>query len=209
MRHQEILRARFEWLDVEKRRLFIPRAKGGRREQPITPELAELLQRGGREPSGQKGMDIPLAAPDNELDGSSRSYGQTVSEGRHWRWARSQDRDAARHAAHRNHEARTMWCRSANHPEHQWTQVACDGPALHARPWQPYRRGDRRNRNGRTRTESEQNPWHSYTGITQRFKQGDGARKKPHQNLIDVSAGWAGSGGRIRTADTRIMIPLL
>src|ERR1700730_13893377 len=37
MAHREILRARFAWLDFDKLRLFVPRAKGGRREQPITP----------------------------------------------------------------------------------------------------------------------------------------------------------------------------
>ena len=36
MRHREILAARFDQLDLDKRRLFIPQAKGGRREQPIT-----------------------------------------------------------------------------------------------------------------------------------------------------------------------------
>lgn len=45
MRHSEILAARWEHLDVARRRLFIPNAKAGEREQPITPELAEMLAR--------------------------------------------------------------------------------------------------------------------------------------------------------------------
>src|SRR2546430_2829222 len=45
MRHREILRTRFDQLDLEKHRLFVPVAKAGRREQPITPELAEILRR--------------------------------------------------------------------------------------------------------------------------------------------------------------------
>jgi integrase len=45
MRHREILRTRFDQLNLEKHRLFVPVAKGGRREQPITPELAEILRR--------------------------------------------------------------------------------------------------------------------------------------------------------------------
>jgi integrase len=45
MRHAEIIAARFDQLDLANRRLFIPEAKAGQREQPITAELAELLQR--------------------------------------------------------------------------------------------------------------------------------------------------------------------
>jgi len=45
MRHGEIMAARWEQLDLARCRLFIPDAKAGQREQPITPELAELLAR--------------------------------------------------------------------------------------------------------------------------------------------------------------------
>ena len=43
MRHREILSARWDRLDLANCRLFIPDAKAGEREQPITPELAEML----------------------------------------------------------------------------------------------------------------------------------------------------------------------
>ena len=43
MRHREILRARFDQIDFDKLRLYIPKAKAGERQQPITPELAEVL----------------------------------------------------------------------------------------------------------------------------------------------------------------------
>jgi integrase len=43
MRHGEIMRARWDQLDVTNRRLFIPDAKAGQREQPITAELVALL----------------------------------------------------------------------------------------------------------------------------------------------------------------------
>jgi integrase len=43
MRHSEILAARFDQVDFDKLRLFIPDAKAGQREQPITPELAQML----------------------------------------------------------------------------------------------------------------------------------------------------------------------
>jgi integrase len=45
MRHSEILRARWDHLDLANRRLFIPRAKAGAREQPITASLADTLAR--------------------------------------------------------------------------------------------------------------------------------------------------------------------
>jgi integrase len=43
MRHQEILCMRWEYLDIARRRLFIPQAKAGAREQPLTSELADIL----------------------------------------------------------------------------------------------------------------------------------------------------------------------
>jgi integrase len=41
----QILAARFDQLDLDKLRLFIPDAKAGEREQPITQELADLLRK--------------------------------------------------------------------------------------------------------------------------------------------------------------------
>jgi integrase len=43
MRHAEIMAARWDQLDLANRRLFIPDAKAGQREQPITSELTEIL----------------------------------------------------------------------------------------------------------------------------------------------------------------------
>jgi integrase len=43
MRHGEILSVRFEHIDFESRRIFIPQAKAGEREQVITPSLAAML----------------------------------------------------------------------------------------------------------------------------------------------------------------------
>jgi integrase len=45
MRHREILRARFDELNLDRRRIFVPKAKGSRREQPITAELTEILRK--------------------------------------------------------------------------------------------------------------------------------------------------------------------
>ena len=69
MRHREILRARFEWLDLEKRRLFIPSAKGGRREQPITPELADLLRREREVRTDKLGWIFSSPRPTTSLTG--------------------------------------------------------------------------------------------------------------------------------------------
>lgn len=44
MRMTEVLTIRRENVDIPKRRIFIPKAKGGRREQPITAELATFLK---------------------------------------------------------------------------------------------------------------------------------------------------------------------
>ncbi len=69
MRHREILRARFDWLDFDKLRLFIPRAKGGRREQPITPQLAELLRRERETRADRHGWIFPSSRPNTSLTG--------------------------------------------------------------------------------------------------------------------------------------------
>ncbi|MDP6430328.1 MAG: site-specific integrase [Rhodospirillales bacterium] len=44
MRHKEILRARYDQLDLTNKRLLIPIAKAGAREQPITSQLADILK---------------------------------------------------------------------------------------------------------------------------------------------------------------------
>ncbi len=44
MRAAEMVAARFDHIDWDRHRLFIPRAKAGDRHQPITPHLAQLLR---------------------------------------------------------------------------------------------------------------------------------------------------------------------
>jgi integrase len=44
MRHQEILRIRKEHIDLEREVIWIPRAKAGATEQPITKDLARYLE---------------------------------------------------------------------------------------------------------------------------------------------------------------------
>lgn len=45
MRHREILSVRYDQIDFDNRRILIPEAKAGRREQPITQSLADALKR--------------------------------------------------------------------------------------------------------------------------------------------------------------------
>ncbi len=45
MRHGEILAARFDQVDFDNRRLFIPEAKAGQRVQPLTAELVSILEK--------------------------------------------------------------------------------------------------------------------------------------------------------------------
>lgn len=50
MRHGEIIRVRYAHVDFQNRRIYVPKAKAGQREQPITEALCRLLHR-------QKAMD--------------------------------------------------------------------------------------------------------------------------------------------------------
>lgn len=63
MRHSEILAARFDQLDLAHLRLYIPDAKAGQREQPITPELGEVLRREREMADDQDGWIFPTQRP--------------------------------------------------------------------------------------------------------------------------------------------------
>jgi len=59
MRHGEILSVRFEHIDFESRRIFIPHAKAGEREQVITPSLAAILLKRQAQVSKKEGWVFP------------------------------------------------------------------------------------------------------------------------------------------------------
>jgi integrase len=63
MRHSEILSARFDQLDLDRNRLYIPEAKAGQREQAITPELANMLGREQEMADDPKGWIFPTQRP--------------------------------------------------------------------------------------------------------------------------------------------------
>jgi integrase len=59
MRHSEILSVRYDQVDFESRRIFIPFAKAGDREQPLTPTLVDLLQSQRASEPDQQGHIFP------------------------------------------------------------------------------------------------------------------------------------------------------
>lgn len=59
MRHAEILRVRYDQIDYASRRIFIPEAKAGEREQPITPTLADMLKQQQAMEQDEKGWVFP------------------------------------------------------------------------------------------------------------------------------------------------------
>lgn len=69
MRHGEILRSRFDQLDIDNHRLYIPQSKAGRREQPITPELADILAKERETSDGPDGWIFPSPRPNASCAG--------------------------------------------------------------------------------------------------------------------------------------------
>ena len=82
MRHSEILRARFDHLDLAHRRLLIPKAKAGMREQPITQELADILEREQEMREDSDGWIFPSLRPNLSTQGHrlymTRSFKRAV-----------------------------------------------------------------------------------------------------------------------------------
>jgi integrase len=60
MRHSEILKVRYEHVDFDSRRIFIPEAKAGEREQVITPTLAALLANHRKHAVDKTGWVFPV-----------------------------------------------------------------------------------------------------------------------------------------------------
>jgi len=75
MRHSEILAARFDQLDFDKLRLFVPRAKAGQREQPITPQLADMLDRERDQREDRDGWIFPSLHGDSRTGHRARMDG--------------------------------------------------------------------------------------------------------------------------------------
>lgn len=76
MRHREILRVRYEQIDFENRRIFIPEAKAGEREQPITPVLTEALRRQRAMEDDEDGWVFPTMIPGQSTTGHRTNMGR-------------------------------------------------------------------------------------------------------------------------------------
>jgi integrase len=72
MRHSEIMAARWDHLDLANRRLFIPDAKAGQREQPITPELADMLANEREMRGDRRGWIFPSPHADSSAGHKAR-----------------------------------------------------------------------------------------------------------------------------------------
>jgi integrase len=72
MRHSEIMGARWDHLDLARLRLFIPDAKAGEREQPIAPELVEILEREREMRSDREGWIFPSPHSDSAVGHRAR-----------------------------------------------------------------------------------------------------------------------------------------
>ena len=69
MRHSEMLRARFDQIDFQRNRLFLPKAKAGQRVQPLTPELVAILKRERDMREDRDGWIFPSPRPNASLTG--------------------------------------------------------------------------------------------------------------------------------------------
>lgn len=69
MRHREILKVKYSQIDFTARRIFIPQAKAGEREQPITPALAAALTRQREMEKDKDGWVFPTELAGQSKDG--------------------------------------------------------------------------------------------------------------------------------------------
>jgi integrase len=76
MRHREILKVRYDQIDFENRRVFIPQAKAGEREQPITPSLAAALKEQRQMEKDKKGWVFPSVIPRQAKAGHRTNMGR-------------------------------------------------------------------------------------------------------------------------------------
>lgn len=79
MRHREILAVRYDQIDFNTRRVFIPQAKAGEREQPITPALAEALKAQRKMEDDPDGWIFPTAIPGQSKKGHRTNMARPFS----------------------------------------------------------------------------------------------------------------------------------
>ncbi len=69
MRHREIVGVRYDQINFDTRRVFIPEAKAGQREQPITKALADALRRQQAMEEDAQGWVFPTLLPGQSKNG--------------------------------------------------------------------------------------------------------------------------------------------
>lgn len=79
MRHREILRVRYSQIDFDNRRIFIPEAKAGEREQPITATLAAALKRQRAMEEDRDGWVFPTLIPGQSKNGHRTNMARPFS----------------------------------------------------------------------------------------------------------------------------------
>ncbi len=80
MRHSEIVATRYEQVDHATRRLFIPTAKAGSREQPLTQGLIDLIKADSQSKDITEGWIFP-AHPTAKTDAARRSHRSSMEYG--------------------------------------------------------------------------------------------------------------------------------
>ncbi len=78
MRHMEIVRARFEDVNVERRRLFIPDAKAGARHQPLTRPLVEAIEKERQFLDSPEGWIFPSRTHDGHRYSMKKQFRRAV-----------------------------------------------------------------------------------------------------------------------------------
>jgi integrase len=79
MRHREILAVRYDQIDFNTRRVFIPQAKAGEREQPLTPTLAEALKSQRKMEDDSNGWVFPTVIPGQSKKGHRTNMARPFS----------------------------------------------------------------------------------------------------------------------------------
>lgn len=80
MRHGEIVAVRYEQIDFANRRIFIPLAKAGSREQPLTSALADMLAEDRKHAIDKNGWVFP-AKPSAKTDAARKSHRPSMEYG--------------------------------------------------------------------------------------------------------------------------------
>ena len=78
MRHMEILTARFENVDAERRRLFIPNAKAGARHQPLTRPLVKAIEKERQIMGASEGWIFPSRTHDGHRSFMRKQFHRTA-----------------------------------------------------------------------------------------------------------------------------------